>query len=97
MKNMQQTPARNFVIQLLQERGPLPAENLDAFNFLESGFIDSFALIRFILSIEDEFGIAITPGEMASPRIRTIGGMAELIEGKRQRDTPSRQPDGQPP
>lgn len=77
------TDPRDFIVQLLKEKGPVPEQDIGALDFLESGLIDSFALIKFIFRIEDAYGIAFSPEEMACRDIHTVDGMARLIAAKR--------------
>lgn len=74
---------RDFIVQLLKEKGPVPEQDIGALNFLETGLIDSFALIKFIFRIEDAYGIVFSPEEMACREIHTVDGLAQLIAAKR--------------
>jgi len=74
--------ARNFILQLLQERGPIPAGDIDAYNYIDSGHIDSLGLIKFFMRIENQFGIELSSEEMSATSIRTVGGITALIASK---------------
>lgn len=56
--------------------------NLDEFNYIETGYVDSMGIIKFIVELEKEFDIEIKDDDMLSPKFKTIGGLIELIEGK---------------
>lgn len=72
---------RQFVIQLLAEKGRLPeGERLDDYHYLDTGHIDSLSFIKFIFRIEERFGFQFLPDDLASDEIRTVGGLARLIE-----------------
>jgi acyl carrier protein len=74
--------ARDFILQLLREKGPLPAGDIDTYNYFDSGHIDSLGLIKFFMRIEDQFSIEITAQDMSDPALRTVAGMVSLIERK---------------
>ena len=75
----------NFIISLLEKHGPVPGkddrEKL-AYRFLETGHIDSFTLNEFIIEIEDQFSIAMSPEDMQSEEFRSIGGLIEVINSR---------------
>ncbi|MBQ9273335.1 MAG: acyl carrier protein [Succinivibrio sp.] len=74
---------RRYVLDYLERSGPLPPENeLDSFNFLGSGYIDSLALFAFLLSIKKDLGAEIKPEELIDPRLATVGGLCAAIENK---------------
>ncbi len=75
----------DFIISLLEQHGPVPGADKEeklAYRFLETGHIDSFALNDFILEIEDECDITLTPEEIQSEEFRTIGSLIEIIENR---------------
>jgi acyl carrier protein len=74
---------KKFVINYIEKRGKLPENiNLDEFNYIETGYVDSMGIIKFIVELEKEFDIEIKDDDMLSPKFKTIGGLIELIEGK---------------
>lgn len=76
-------PVRDFVVQLLAERGAVPeGAALSAYRYLDTGHIDSLAFIKFIFRLEERFHIQFTEPEMLGDRIRTVGGLVALIEEK---------------
>ena len=46
------------------------------------GFLDSFGLMQFIVAIEEEFNVELTPEDTQSEQFRTLGGIAEIIDEK---------------
>lgn len=72
-----------FILKLLREKGRTPEQDVEHYNYVNTGHIDSLGLIKFFLRLEDQFGIAIGPADIADPSIRTVGGLASLIERKR--------------
>ncbi len=74
-----------YVIGLLEDRGPIPASNKAeklAYRYLDSGHIDSISLIHFIAAIEDEFDIELTPEDTQSDEFRFVGGLGSLISAR---------------
>ena len=75
----------NFIVSLLEKHGPVSGkdemEKL-TYRFLETGHIDSFTLNEFIIEIEDQFSIAMSPEDMQSEEFRSIGGLIEIIKNR---------------
>lgn len=77
------------LVDLLLERAELPdskQSEYHTFRFLDAGIIDSFNLMQFIMEIEEEFDIELTPDDTQSEEFRTLGGLALIIDGKKQQD-----------
>ena len=49
-------------------------------DLLTSGLIDSFGFVQFIMFVENEYTITIRDELQFDERIRTVKGMAEIIE-----------------
>ena len=77
----------NFVLEyvcgLIQKNGKFPAAcNIAEFNYIDTGYVDSIAIIKFILDIEAKFDIEISEEDMLSPQFRTVGGLVAIVEEK---------------
>jgi D-alanine--poly(phosphoribitol) ligase subunit 2 len=75
----------SFIISLLEKHGPIPAETDDermAYRYLEVAHIDSFGLNDFIMEIEDQFNIALSPEDNQSEDFRSVGGLVQLIKNR---------------
>lgn len=74
---------KEFVLDYLQREYTLP-EDIDVMelNYVDSGYVDSLALIQFIATIEDEFGIAFTDDELSNPDIKVVGKLIRMISDK---------------
>lgn len=57
----------------------IPPERYDE-DILLSGMIDSFGFVQFLTFVESEYEIDITEEMQFEDRLRTINGMAELIQ-----------------
>ena len=75
----------NFIVSLLEKHGPVSGkdemEKL-TYRFLETGHIDSFTLNEFIIEIEDQFDIVLSPDDTQSEEFRSIGGLIEIIKNR---------------
>jgi acyl carrier protein len=75
--------ARDFIVYLLEKKQGIPkSQDVSNYRFMESGHIDSLGVMRFILQIEDKFGIEISDEDMVSQQFQTVGGLSELIAYK---------------
>lgn len=74
---------KEFIVDYLQREYNLPEDiDLESFNYVESGYVDSLGLIQFITTVEDEYGIEFTDEELQNPKLKTIGGLIEMIQAK---------------
>ena len=74
---------REFVIKAIEKKARLPAGcDVDTFNYIDSGHVDSIAIVRFILELEEKFGIDIPTEAVESAAFRTIGGLVGIIESR---------------
>ena len=71
------------VLELLQKKYTIKdVENIEEFNFIESGYVDSIGLVKFIVELEELFDIEFTDDEMIDPSFKTVGGLTRIIQGK---------------
>jgi len=70
------------ITDLLQEKGRIPVADVGSYNYVDSGHIDSLGLIKFFIRLEEKFDVDITPADIANRDIRTVAGLAALIERK---------------
>lgn len=76
---------REFVLGLVQAKAQLPeAVDIDTFDYVASGFIDSVGLVKFVLTIEASYDIEILEADILSEQFRTVGGLVALIEARRE-------------
>jgi acyl carrier protein len=74
---------KEFILAELSRKGRLPVESdLDMLDYRKAGYVDSIALIKFILNIEREFDIEFSEDEVGSEAFRVVGTLARLIETK---------------
>ncbi|SFO98311.1 acyl carrier protein [Hydrogenimonas thermophila] len=75
----------DFLRNYLNEIKPI---EMDDNTFLKYRYLDnhldSFAIIQFIMAIEDEFGISLLPEDTESEEFRTIEGVIKIIETKKE-------------
>lgn len=76
-----------YISGLIQKKGKLPANcDIAEFNYIDTGHIDSIAIIKFVLDIETKFNIEITDEDMMTVQFRTVGGLVCLIASKTNTD-----------
>ena len=74
---------KDFIIDYIQREYTIPDDvDIMNLNYVEEGYVDSLGLIQFIAVIEDEFGIAFSDEDLASPDVKVVGKMIALIESK---------------
>ncbi len=74
---------KSFILKYISKKGKLPNDiNIDEFNYIDTGYIDSMALLKFIVELEQEFDVQISDDDMMSKEFKTIGGLTNLISNK---------------
>tara|TARA_B100000780_G_scaffold278937_1_gene254485 strand:+ start:112 stop:378 length:267 start_codon:yes stop_codon:yes gene_type:complete len=53
--------------------------NIDDFDFISSGHIDSIEILKFIFEIENKFKISFRPTDTVSRNFKTIKGLRSII------------------
>lgn len=74
---------QEFILKQIEKKGKLP-DNIDinTFNYIDSGYIDSMAIIKFAVELESKFDIEITDDDIISKDFKTVGGLVSLIKRK---------------
>lgn len=71
-----------FIMAELEKFGDIKNDNSSQFNFIDSGFIDSLSIMKFIITVEQEFNIQFTDEDLLSGNFKTISGLAKIISAK---------------
>lgn len=80
----QKTEIEEFILKYLSKKGKLPKDiNIDEFNYIDTGYVDSMGLLKFVVELEQEFDIEISDDDMMLPEFKKIGGLGALIQAKR--------------
>ncbi|NKC18136.1 hypothetical protein CWC29_004665 [Pseudoalteromonas sp. S4498] len=75
-----ETQLLEFFHTFLLARGvAVKSEQLQSFNFMESGLLDSFEMLSMVMQIETDFGVRLTPEQMLRPGSATVGGLIDVI------------------
>lgn len=75
---------RQFIIKYISKKGKLHAGiNFDEFNYIDTGYIDSMGILKFVVALEQEFDIQISDDDIMLPEFKTIGGLVCMIESKK--------------
>ena len=75
----------NFVIRLLEEKGPIPKKNrkdISEYRYLDNAHIDSMGILGFINAIEVKFKIKLNEEDTNSDEFRYIKGLVKIIQKK---------------
>jgi acyl carrier protein len=76
----------DVIVDLLERGGPVPGDGEPArrnYRYLDAGHVSSFEIISYILELEEHFDIRFSPEDTQSDAFRTVGGLADMIESKR--------------
>jgi acyl carrier protein len=82
---MEKKKIQDIIIKLINKIKPIEKKykkNINKFDFMSSGHIDSIEILKFNFEIEDKFNISIKPNESVKKSYRTIGGLSSMIERK---------------
>ncbi|MBN2716293.1 MAG: acyl carrier protein [Deltaproteobacteria bacterium] len=72
-----------FIFQQLEARKPLKRDaEFENLNYMNSGHIDSFGLLKFITAIEKRFNIEIEDEDMMQPSFRVVHGLVDIVRRK---------------
>lgn len=74
---------RQFVIKSIEKKSKLPKDiDIDTFNYIDSGYVDSLGIIKFVVDIESTYDIEILDSDIESADFRTVGGLISIITRK---------------
>ena len=72
-----------YVLDIIQKKYSLEEGiDVESFNYVTSGFVDSMGLIQFIFEIEEKYDIEFTDDEIEDESFCTIGGLVDVISRK---------------
>ena len=76
--------AREYILNFFGAKATLPttAAELNQYNYLEVGLLDSFGIVKLIRDIEERFSIRFNHQQMTSNEFRTVGGLITLVESQ---------------
>jgi acyl carrier protein len=69
--------------QFFADRGPKAAALSDDESLLESGLLDSMAIVKLVGFIEDRFGVQLGDDEFDPDHFETLQTIAAMIESKK--------------
>ena len=69
-----------IIVAELEKKGPLPeGAELESFDFMASGQIDSLALLEFITELENKCELIFQDEDFNRAGFSTVGGLADII------------------
>lgn len=71
-----------FILSYLVVQAGESVELDSSTNFVDSGMLDSFAILNMIMALESEYAIKFQPQELADPSIRVVSALASLVVSK---------------
>lgn len=76
----------DYILNALQKKHTID-KNIDfmTLNYVEEGYVDSLGIIKFVVELEERFGIDFTDDELADPSFRIVGELIKLVEKKAKR------------
>ncbi|REL34843.1 hypothetical protein [Thalassotalea euphylliae] len=76
---------QSFFIDFLGERGiDSSLDEIESFNFMASGLLDSFELLTMFIQLEMSFGIKLTPEEISDEANADVCGLVKTLLAKAQ-------------
>jgi len=70
----------DFIIKYFEKKKPvLEGQDIQGIRYLEEGFVDSLGLMKFIVALEEKFGIEITEEDMEKKELYLINGLVDII------------------
>ncbi len=71
---------KKFIINYIEKKGKLPQNiNVDEFDYISNGYIDSMGIIKFVVALEEKFDIELSEDDIMSPNFRTITGLSNIV------------------
>ena len=70
----------NFFHNFFEQRGlELDNSEIEQYNFIEEGGLDSFELLTMLIEIESQFGVKISPATLVDERNMTVGALISRL------------------
>jgi acyl carrier protein len=80
---MNSAELKSFFSDFLEQRGvEVAVGDIEQYNFVEEGALDSFELLSMILQIESQFGVKVTPSELMDESNAQLGALINTILAK---------------
>lgn len=70
------------VIEGIQDSSGQQGALTGASNFVQSGLLDSFAILSLIMQLEQQFAIKFSIEDLANTEMQTVSGLAQAIAEK---------------
>jgi acyl carrier protein len=77
------TDIREYLLEAIQEKSHIaPDVDVDALDYTAEGYVDSLGMVKFVVDIEQKFGIEFTDEELSRPEFRVFGPLVRLVRDK---------------
>ena len=74
-----------YILSVIGKKRKIPNDiknNYSKFNFVDTGFIDSFEIFVLISKIENKYKIKFSENEISSQKFKTVDGLVKMILSK---------------
>ena len=79
----------NWLYRFLKKRKKIKRDPLtEETDIFETGFVDSLGIVELVTSIESTFSIRLDSAQLQDPKFKTIQGIAEIIDKRRNGQSP---------
>ena len=69
-----------FIVELIEQHGKLPAGvKPEEFNYIDTGYVDSIAIMKFMIELERRFDISLSAEDMVREEFRTVRGLCNIV------------------
>ena len=73
----------DIILKYIEKKKKIPeGTNLDSFDFVQAGYVDSMGFFMFTVELEERFDIYFSEDELKKVEFRTIGGLTDIIQNK---------------
>lgn len=82
-ENISEEAIKDFILKYISKKGKLPKDiDIDKFNYIDTGYVDSMGILKFVVELEQEFDIQISDDDIMLQEFKTIGGLVGIINKK---------------
>ena len=81
--NIKENEIKKFIVNYLEKKGKISKDiDIDNLKYIETGYIDSIGIVKFIIELEEKFDIQILEEDILSEEFKTVKGLVNIINKK---------------
>ena len=74
---------KQYILSKLQQEYSIKEEtDIEHFNYVDTGYVDSMGIIQFLAELEEYFDIEFSDEEMSSDEFKVVGKLINMIADK---------------